>query len=117
LNLLKKQVKCPELDQNRTPDYDQGCGSDPDPDLFAGSGSESFPPDPDPVSGSCPSYIKLYNTIIYKLSFFKFSNFLTGEHFSTTKVSKCGKKYSGQEKCAFFKNRIRIRDPDPVLKF
>ena len=38
-----------------------------DPDLFAGSGSESFPLDPDP--GSFPSYIKLYSTIICKLSF------------------------------------------------
>jgi len=61
-----------------------------DPNLFAGSGSRSFPPDPDPRSGSFPSYIKLYNTIICKLSYFKFSNLMTGEHFSTTKVSKCG---------------------------
>ena len=55
---------------------------------------------------------------------------MSGEHFSTTKDSKSGhfrwqflilfchkpcKKYAGQEKCAFFKSRIRIRDP--VLKF
>ena len=57
----------------------QGCGSGSGRirTFFAGSGSGSFPPDPatDLGSGSFPSYIKLYNTIICKLSFFKFSNF------------------------------------------
>jgi len=91
-----------------------------DPNLLVGSGSGSFPPDQDldPGSGSFPSYIKLYNTIICKLSFFKNFNFMTGEHFKTTKVSKCEhprwhfliffchkpcKTCAGQEKCAFFK--------------
>ena len=72
----------------------------------------------------------MYNTIICKLSFFKFSNFMTGERISTTKVSKCGhfrwhfliffvinhaKNMRDRKNVLFFKSRIRIRDP--VLKF